>query len=50
VQSTCALLCIRDWSLHGYIKDSNVGVAARLLDVMEDKKEELKEGWDHILL
>lgn len=49
-QSTRALLCIGNWSLRGYILDSDVEVAARLPDVLEGDEEELEEGWDRIIL
>ncbi|KAF8812189.1 hypothetical protein BYT27DRAFT_7078247, partial [Phlegmacium glaucopus] len=49
-QSTRALLCLGNWSLLGYIKDSDVEVVARMPDVQGDKEEELGEGWDSILL
>lgn len=49
-QSTRSLLCVGNWSLHGYIKDSDVEVAARLPDVEGDEDEELEEGWDDIVL
>ena len=49
-QSTHALLCLRNWSLLGYIKDSDVEVVARMPDVEGDEEEELREGWDSILL
>ena len=49
-QSTRALLCLRNWSMLGYIKDSDVEVVARMRDVEGDEEEELEEGWDSILL
>ena len=49
-QSTRALLCLGNWSLLGYIKDSDVEVVARMPDVEGDEEEELGEGWDSILL
>jgi hypothetical protein len=47
-QSTCSLLCVGNWSLCGFIKDSDVEVAAMMHNIYED--EELEEGWDTILL
>ena len=49
-QSTHALLCLRSWSLLGYIKDSNVEAVARMPDVEGNVEEELREGWDRIIL
>lgn len=48
-QSTCTLLCLRSWSLLGYIKDSDVEAVARMPDVEGNVEEELEEGWDSIL-
>ena len=47
-QSTRSLLCVGNWSLRGFIKDSDVEAAAMMLDIYKD--EELEEGWDKILL
>ena len=49
-QSTHTLLCLRNWSLLGYIKDSDVEAVARMPDVEGNVEEVLKEGWDSILL
>ena len=49
-QSTRSLLCLGNWSLHGFIKDIDVETAAELPDVQEDDEEELEDGWDSILL
>jgi hypothetical protein len=45
-----ALLCLGNWSLLGYIKDSDVEAVARMPDVEGDAEEELEEGWDRILV
>jgi hypothetical protein len=49
-QSTRAQLCVGNWSLRGYIHDSDVLVASRLPDVEGDAEVELEEGWDKIVL
>ena len=49
-QSTRALLCLGNWSLLGYIKDSDVEAVAMMPDVEGNIEEELDEGWDSILL
>jgi hypothetical protein len=43
-QSTRALLCLGDWSLLGYVKDSDITMITVLPEVIGD--EELEEGWD----
>ena len=48
-QSTRALLCLGNWSLLGYIKDSDVEAVAMMPDVEGNVEEELEEGWDKIL-
>lgn len=48
-QATGALLCLGNWSLRGYINDSDLQVAALMADV-EGAEEELEEQWDKILL
>lgn len=47
VQSTRALMCVREWSLMGYVKNSNVTAVVRLPDV-EGDEEELNDSWDVI--
>ena len=49
-QSTRAQLCVRNWSLHGQIHDSDVLAASLLPDVHGDEEEELEEDWDKIIL
>jgi hypothetical protein len=48
VQLTHSLLCVGNWSRYGFIKDSDIDAAAMMHDIDED--EELKDGWDKILL
>jgi hypothetical protein len=48
-QSTRALLCLGDWSLHGLVKDKDVQAAAQLPDV-EGEESELDENWAKIIL
>jgi hypothetical protein len=42
-QSTCALLCLRNWSLLGYVKDKDITAITALPEV-EGDEEELEEG------
>ena len=49
-QSTRAQLCVGNWSLHGYIHDSDVLAASVLPDVQGDVEVEFPEGWDTIVL
>jgi hypothetical protein len=46
-QSTCALLCLGNWSLLGYVKDKDI-TAIIVLPEVEGDEEELEEGWDAI--
>jgi len=48
VQSTCALICLRSWSLKGLVMDSDVLAVGSLADVEGDKELELGVGWDCI--
>jgi len=51
VESTRALLCLGVWSKLGYVRDSDVK-AETLQPVIEGEEslDELKDGWDAILL
>lgn len=49
-QSTRALLCLGNWSVHGYIKDSDLKVATEMDDVQGEEEEEMEDGWDRIIL
>ena len=49
VQSTHALLCIESWSLLDMVKDSDVQAVAVMADD-DEEEQELKHGWDKILL
>ena len=46
-QSTCALLCLGNWSILGYIKDKDI-LAVTVLPEVVGEEEELEEGWDVI--
>ena len=48
MQSTCSLLCVRNWSLLGYIKDLDIKAVMMMQDIDED--EEFEDEWDKILL
>ena len=50
VQSTQAQLCVGNWSLHGYVHNSDVLTVSRLPDVEGDVDVEFEEGWDKIIL
>jgi hypothetical protein len=47
-QSTCALLCLGNCSLLGYIKDKDITAVTVLPEVLGDKDEELEAGWDSL--
>lgn len=47
VQSTCAALCLGDWSQLGYVEDVDITVAARQPDSSQDI-EKLAKNWDKI--
>lgn len=46
-QSTCALLCLGNWSLMDYVKNKDI-TAVTILPVVAGDNEELEEGWDII--
>lgn len=48
MQSTQALICLRLWSLMGFVMDSDVLAVGTLADVEGYEEPELGEGWDHI--
>ena len=41
-------MCVRAWSLMGYVKDSDVKAVAMLPEVDGDGEEELEDNWDMI--
>ncbi|KDQ58888.1 hypothetical protein JAAARDRAFT_127727, partial [Jaapia argillacea MUCL 33604] len=50
-QTTCAVLCLRAWSLLGMVKDKDIMKVAVMSDVPADKEEaEFEQGWDLILV
>ena len=49
VQSMCALMCLGEWSLMGYVKDGDIRATTKLLEV-DGEEEELEKGWDVICL
>jgi hypothetical protein len=42
-----ALMCLRVWSLMGYVRDTDIKATTVLPEVIGDE-EELREGWDNI--
>jgi hypothetical protein len=40
-------MCVGEWSAKGFVKDSDIKVAAALPEV-EGEEKELEEGWDSI--
>jgi len=46
-ESTCALLCLGNWSRRGFVKDGNIKAAAILPDVIGPEPR-LVSGWDNI--
>jgi hypothetical protein len=49
-QSTRSLLCLGNWSINGFVHDSDVLAVAKLPDIRADEEEELVNGWDYIVL
>jgi hypothetical protein len=50
IQSTQALMCLGEWSLMGYVRDSDVKAVTMLPDLKEGEDEEqLDENWDLII-
>jgi hypothetical protein len=45
-ESTCALVCLRDWSAHGLVKDCDIKTAAILPDVLGEQEPEFQWGWE----
>ena len=51
VESTCALLCLGEWSLLGYVRDSDVKAETLQPPIEgEESLDELEDGWDAIIL
>ena len=49
VQSTRALMCVAEWSTIGFVKDSDILLAAALPEVVGEE-EELGHDWDTIVV
>lgn len=49
VQSTRALMCVGEWSLMGFVKDSDLTAVAALPEV-DGEEEELGQDWDAIIV
>ena len=52
-QTTRALMCLCDWSQHGFVKDADVTAVATMPDVAVDDANsdcevDLEDGWDII--
>ena len=47
-QTTCAILCLRSWSLLGLVKDEDIMKVAVMKDVEGNVEEEFEDGWDSI--
>ena len=47
VQSTHALMCLGEWSLMGFVRDSDI-IAAAALPEVDGEEEELGQDWDAI--
>ena len=48
VQSTQVLLCLRVWSLMGYVKDKDLKAVTILPEVGSDEEDQLANDWDTI--
>jgi hypothetical protein len=46
VQSTCALLCLGQWSVLGLVKDCDIKACVKLDEVAEE--EDLLDDWDTV--
>ena len=46
-ETTRALLCLGDWSKHGFVKDADLKAAALLPDISGEEPP-LASGWDKI--
>ncbi|KIL63852.1 hypothetical protein M378DRAFT_79131, partial [Amanita muscaria Koide BX008] len=49
-QTTCALLCLGDWSLLNMVKDEDVKKVVNLEDIPGEEDFEMPDGWDSIPL
>ena len=49
-QTTRAVLCVGNWSLHGMVKDTDASAVAQMPDIEGDDEFEMEEGYDKILL
>ena len=48
-QTTHALLCLRDWSSKGFVKNEDIKTVSNMDEVQEDdESEHMPEGWDSI--
>ena len=47
-QSICALLCLRSWSVEGFVQSADLKKAADLEDIEGDGDVQLTKGWDTI--
>jgi hypothetical protein len=47
VQTTCALMCVGNWSSLGYVKDKDI-YAVTVQEEVEGDEEDLPDGWDKI--
>jgi hypothetical protein len=45
-ESTCALLCLSDWSACRLVKDCHIKTAAALPDIKELVEPEFQQGWE----
>ena len=47
-QSICALLCLRSWSIEGFVKNADVQKLEPFGEIEGNEDVELAEGWDSI--
>lgn len=50
VQTTCAVLCVGEWSTHNLIKAEDVCSVSEMKDEEGNDKREMDDGWDAITL
>ncbi len=45
-ESTCALVCLGDWSTCGLVKDCDIKTVVILLDILGEQEPEFQWGWE----
>jgi hypothetical protein len=45
-ESTCAFLCLGDWSAQGLVKDCDIKTVVVLPDILGEQEPEFQQGWE----